>query len=127
MLHSASAIIDLFPCEDIPAVVAYRSDGTVWKTLQGVEIHALAKRNLITGKGSYTKLRYVTLSIAADKAEDIMEKDLRALLVRGRLAATQASQTCIGEKWIGLKGIPAMVYTHVRTSVFAPAARAEYV
>lgn len=127
MLHSATAIVDLFPAEELPPTVARHADGTAWKTLQAVEVIALAKRGLITGKGTWTKLRFVVLNVPADKAEDIMEKDLRALLVRGRLAATQASQTCIGEKWIGVKGIPAMVYKHVRTSVFAPSARAEYV
>ncbi len=127
MTFSATSIVDLFPFEELPPTVARHADGTAWKTLQGIEVIALAKRGLIVGKGSWSKLRFVVLEIPAGKAEDLIEQDLRALQIRGRLAQSQASQTCIGEKWIGLKGIPAMVYKHVRTSVFAPEQRAQYV
>lgn len=127
MTFSSAAIAARFVAETLPPTLARHADGAAWKTLTGEEVMVLAQREHITGKGSNSKLRFVVLTIPAGNAETIMEQAIRAGQIRGRLAATQASQTCIGEKWIGLKGIPAMVYKHVRTSVFAPQARAEYV
>ncbi len=126
MIIAATALAE-YLCPEMDVKVCH-PDGTAWKTLPAAAIEVLADRRMVTGRGSRTKLKAVYLSADthADLAEDVIERAIRASFIRGRLAQSQASQTCILSKWLDRRGIPTAVYMHVRTWFFSPQQRQQY-
>ncbi len=122
MIIAASAIAEYLHPEMQTKVC--HPDGSLWKVLSGHAVQILCDRRMVTGRGSRRFLKCVILNndTAPAVAEDIVEKQLRADSVRGRLASSQASQTCVAERWSNHIGT-VTVYRHVRGSVFANASQ----
>ena len=98
-------------------------DGQPWKVLGPSMVQALIDQQCISGGvGSHTKLRYVTLNAASDVAEMEMHRQERANSVRGRLQHSQASQTCVADRWSNHIGT-VTVYRQVRSWAFGHAER----
>lgn len=128
MIIAASALHTYLLDDEIDVKVCY-ANGEAWKTFPGPAVRVLADRRLVTGRGSHTRLKavYLERGTTPDQAEDVIEKAIRASLIRGRLANSQASQTCIAQRWISFKGIPTMAYKHVRGRFFGPRERSPLV
>lgn len=80
----------------------------------------LADNDLIVGRGSRTHLKCcILLDHAATPsiADGVIERGLRAAAVHGRLVNSQASQTCIADRWSNHIGT-VTVYRQVRGWAF---------
>ncbi len=98
------------------------ANGTLWKTENEAAVQILADRQLITGVGSHSRLRYVVLNCVSDVAEDEIERQLRANSIRGRLQHSQASQTCVRDPQVAVRDGRIgtyMTYKHVRGWAFS--------
>lgn len=100
-------------------------DGSAWRTLSGSAVQILADKRMVTGRGSHKFLKCCILmpDTVPSLADDAIEHGLRAAAVRGRLANSQASQTCVAERWSNHIGT-VTVFRHVRGWVFGQAVRA---
>lgn len=75
--------------------VCYPDTGILWKLMSQKQVIALADRDCVFGKGSASRLRYVTLQVSTEQAQMAIDD---ADLHEDRLHSSNASSTIIRER-----------------------------
>jgi len=112
-----------------PLVPAKLASGSPWRDLSLADVQILADENMVFGRGSDSKLKYVKLDVAPEVAEEALtrarSRPAAASVVRERLQNPQSSQT-IWNQPITTPRIAFKQHKHVRNDGFGSQARLEY-